>query len=286
MAPPSSPARSPERTIPLSTTSPLCRRSRNRGTRQADHPRPRSAPARALPRRGGRRAHAQLLPERGRAARGHRRGVPHRYRRALRRGLPQPAARRLHLGRARGRGLPGGRPRRRLHARGRGREVPAREQPRARGGRPADMAVTTHVCRGNYHSAYASSGPYDLVAPVLFARENVDAFYLEFDDERSGGFEPLAHVAPGKKVVLGLVTTKRPELEDSDAVIDAHPRSRALRPARGPLPLSAVRLCQLRDRQQAHRGRAVDQDRARAQHRRGGLARAPPRPSKWGQAPI
>lgn len=86
-------------------------------------------------------------------------------------------------------------------------------------GRPADMAITTHVCRGNYHSAYASSGPYDLVAPILFARENVDAFYLEFDDERSGGFEPLAHVAPGKKVVLGLVTTKRPELEDRDAVI-------------------------------------------------------------------
>ena len=86
-------------------------------------------------------------------------------------------------------------------------------------GRPADMAITTHVCRGNYHSTYASSGPYDLVAPVLFARENVDAFYLEFDDERSGGFEPLAHVAPGKKVVLGLVTTKRPELEDRDAVI-------------------------------------------------------------------
>ena len=55
-------------------------------------------------------------------------------------------------------------------------------------GRPADMAITTHVCRGNYHSTYASSGPYDLVAPVLFARENVDAFYLEFDDERSGGF--------------------------------------------------------------------------------------------------
>ena len=81
------------------------------------------------------------------------------------------------------------------------------------------LVVTTHVCRGNYHSTHASSGPYDLVAPILFARENVDAFYLEFDDERSGGFEPLTHVAPGKKVVLGLVTTKRPELEDRDAVI-------------------------------------------------------------------
>ena len=85
--------------------------------------------------------------------------------------------------------------------------------------RPADMAITTHVCRGNYHSTHASSGPYDLVAPILFARENVDAFYLEFDDERSGGFGPLAHVALGKKVVLGLVTTKRPELEDKQAVI-------------------------------------------------------------------
>lgn len=86
--------------------------------------------------------------------------------------------------------------------------------------RPAGMAITTHVCRGNYHSTHASSGPYDLVAPILFARENVDAFYLEFDDERSGGFEPLAHVAPGKKVVLGLVTTKRPELENKQAVIE------------------------------------------------------------------
>ena len=56
-------------------------------------------------------------------------------------------------------------------------------------------------------------------AAILLVRENVDAFYLEFDDERSGGFEPLTHVAPGKKVVLGLVTTKRPELEDRDAVI-------------------------------------------------------------------
>lgn len=86
-------------------------------------------------------------------------------------------------------------------------------------GRPADLAVTTHVCRGNYHSTYASSGPYDEIAPVLFDRENVDAFYLEFDDERSGSFEPLKYVPAGKKVVLGLITTKRPELEDKQAVI-------------------------------------------------------------------
>ena len=82
-----------------------------------------------------------------------------------------------------------------------------------------DLVINTHVCRGNYHSTYFSSGAYDTVANPLFSTQNVNAFYLEFDDERSGGFEPLAQVAPGKKVVLGLVTTKRPELEDKAAVI-------------------------------------------------------------------
>lgn len=82
-----------------------------------------------------------------------------------------------------------------------------------------DLVISTHVCRGNYHSTYFSSGAYDAVANPLFSSENADAFYLEFDDERSGGFEPLSQVAPGKKVVLGLVTTKRPELEDKQAVI-------------------------------------------------------------------
>ena len=85
---------------------------------------------------------------------------------------------------------------------------------------PDDLAVTTHVCRGNYHSTYISSGPYDAVADVLLGEENVSAFFLEFDDERSGGFEPLAKVPEDKKVVLGLVTTKRPELEDK-AVLHA-----------------------------------------------------------------
>ena len=83
-------------------------------------------------------------------------------------------------------------------------------------GKPDDLTVTTHVCRGNYHSTYAFEGGYDPVAPYLFAKEDVDAFYLEFDTPRAGGFEPLAHVAPGKKVVLGLVTSKQPGLEDED----------------------------------------------------------------------
>lgn len=86
-------------------------------------------------------------------------------------------------------------------------------------GRPEDLAVNTHICRGNYHSTYACSGPYDRVADYVFARENVDALYLEYDDARSGSFAPLSKVPKGRKVVLGLVTTKRPELEDEDAVI-------------------------------------------------------------------
>lgn len=85
--------------------------------------------------------------------------------------------------------------------------------------RPDDMVITSHICRGNYHSTFFTSGPYDSVADYVFAQENVDALFLEYDDARSGGFAPLAKVSPDKKVVLGLITTKRPELEDKDAVI-------------------------------------------------------------------
>lgn len=86
-------------------------------------------------------------------------------------------------------------------------------------GKPEDLVISTHVCRGNFHSTYASSGAYDSVAQTLFAKENVEAYYLEFDDERSGGFESLAEVSGDKKVVLGLITTKSPKLEDKEAVI-------------------------------------------------------------------
>ena len=87
-------------------------------------------------------------------------------------------------------------------------------------GKPEDLVITTHVCRGNFHSTYASSGAYDSVAETLFAGENVSTYYLEFDDERSGGFEPLKAVSGDKKVVLGLITSKKPELEDKQTVID------------------------------------------------------------------
>jgi 5-methyltetrahydropteroyltriglutamate--homocysteine methyltransferase len=81
--------------------------------------------------------------------------------------------------------------------------------------RPAEMSVTTHMCRGNFRSSWAASGSYDYVAEALFNELEVDGFFMEWDDERSGGFEPLRLVPKGKQVVLGLVTTKRGELEDA-----------------------------------------------------------------------
>ena len=83
-------------------------------------------------------------------------------------------------------------------------------------GRPAELTITTHLCRGNFRSSWAAEGSYEYVAETLFGQLDVDGFFLEYDDERSGGFEPLRFVGPGKMVVLGLVTTKRPELEDKD----------------------------------------------------------------------
>lgn len=85
--------------------------------------------------------------------------------------------------------------------------------------KPNDLVITSHICRGNYHSTFFSSGAYDPVADYVFARENVDALLLEYDDERSGSFEPLAKVSADKKVVLGLITTKSPKLEDKNEVI-------------------------------------------------------------------
>ena len=83
-------------------------------------------------------------------------------------------------------------------------------------GRPDGMAVTTHMCRGNFRSSWAAEGSYDFVAEALFNELEVDGLFMEWDDERSGGFEPLRFVPKGKVVVLGLVTTKRPGLERRD----------------------------------------------------------------------
>jgi 5-methyltetrahydropteroyltriglutamate--homocysteine methyltransferase len=74
------------------------------------------------------------------------------------------------------------------------------------------------MCRGNFRSSWVAEGGYDFVAEALFNELQVDGFFLEYDDERSGGFEPLRFVPKGKMVVLGLVTTKRGDLEDKDAL--------------------------------------------------------------------
>jgi 5-methyltetrahydropteroyltriglutamate--homocysteine methyltransferase len=82
--------------------------------------------------------------------------------------------------------------------------------------RPDDLVVGIHLCRGNYRSTWFAQGGYEPVAEVLFTELDVDAYFLEYDDERSGDFAPLRHVGPSKTVVLGLITSKRPELEPYD----------------------------------------------------------------------
>jgi 5-methyltetrahydropteroyltriglutamate--homocysteine methyltransferase len=81
---------------------------------------------------------------------------------------------------------------------------------------PDDMTVAIHTCRGNFKSTWLASGSYDYVAETAFSTLDVDGFFLEFDDERSGGFEPLRYIPKGKKVVLGLVSSKLPQLESRD----------------------------------------------------------------------
>jgi 5-methyltetrahydropteroyltriglutamate--homocysteine methyltransferase len=84
--------------------------------------------------------------------------------------------------------------------------------------RPDGLQITTHMCRGNFRSSWAAEGGYDFVAEALFSQLDVDGFFLEYDDERSGGFEPLRFVPAGKQVVLGLVTTKKGALESKDSL--------------------------------------------------------------------
>ncbi len=87
-------------------------------------------------------------------------------------------------------------------------------------GKPDDMVISLHVCRGNFRSTWISEGGYEPVAPILFGQVNVDAFFLEYDTDRAGGFEPLRFIRPGhQQAVLGLITSKSGELEDADAVL-------------------------------------------------------------------
>jgi 5-methyltetrahydropteroyltriglutamate--homocysteine methyltransferase len=81
---------------------------------------------------------------------------------------------------------------------------------------PADMTITMHLCRGNYKSTFMGAGSYDAVQEILFNKINVHGYFMEYDDERSGGFAPLRLLPKGKQVVLGLVTTKTGALESKD----------------------------------------------------------------------
>jgi len=85
-------------------------------------------------------------------------------------------------------------------------------------GRPADMVISMHLCRGNFRSTFVASGGYEPVAELLFNGINVDAYFMEWDTDRAGGFEPLRFLPKGKTVVLGLVTSKSGTLEKKDDV--------------------------------------------------------------------
>jgi 5-methyltetrahydropteroyltriglutamate--homocysteine methyltransferase len=85
-------------------------------------------------------------------------------------------------------------------------------------GRPDDMAICIHLCRGNYQSAWVAQGGYEPVAEILYNELEIDGFFLEYDDPRSGDFAPLRFVPKGKTVVLGIMTSKHPELESKDAL--------------------------------------------------------------------
>jgi 5-methyltetrahydropteroyltriglutamate--homocysteine methyltransferase len=85
-------------------------------------------------------------------------------------------------------------------------------------GRPSDMVMTMHLCRGNFRSTFVASGGYEPVAELLFNGIDIDGYFMEWDNDRSGGFEPLRFLPKGKKVVLGLVTSKTGDLESKDDI--------------------------------------------------------------------
>ena len=135
---------------------------------------------------------------------------------------------------------------------------------------PSDMTITMHMCRGNYKSTFMGAGGYDAVQEILFNKINVHGYFMEYDDARSGGFEPLRMLPKGKQVVLGIVTTKTGKLESKDDLKRRIDEAAKYRAARSALPLRPVRLCVDRGRQHADRGRAMGEARP---HRRGGRGR-------------
>ena len=102
-------------------------------------------------------------------------------------------------------------------------------------GRPADMALTMHICRGNFRSTWFSSGGYEPIAEILFGNANVDGFFLEYDSDRAGDFRPLRFMKD-QQVVLGLVSSKTGQLEDRQAIIER------IREATAYLPINQICL--------------------------------------------
>ena len=143
-------------------------------------------------------------------------------------------------------------------------------------GRPDGLTVTTHMCRGNFRDSWVAEGGYDFVAEALFSQLGVDGFFLEYDDERSGGFEPLRHVPKDKLVVLGLVTTKHGELESKDVLKAAARRGVGVRRPRPGLHLAAVRLLLDVGGQLAQRRPGEGQARAARRARRRDLGLSSP----------
>ena len=122
---------------------------------------------------------------------------------------------------------------------------------------PSDMTITMHLCRGNYKSTFMGTGGYEAVQEILFNKINVHGYFMEYDDQRSGGFEPLRMLPKGKSVVLGIVTTKSGKLESKDELKRRIDEAAQICPSRSALHFRPMRLCLNRRGQHADRGRAM-----------------------------
>jgi methionine synthase II (cobalamin-independent) len=120
--------------------------------------------------------------------------------------------------------------------------------------RPSGMAVTIHTCRGNFKSTWMASGGYEPVAELVFGALDVDGYFLEYDTERAGSFEPLRFLPRGKKVVLGLVTSKSAEMESKDAL------KRRIEDAAQIVPLEDLCLSPQCGFSSTHHGNALTED--------------------------
>ena len=135
--------------------------------------------------------------------------------------------------------------------------------------KPADMVITTHVCRGNFRSTWISSGGYEPVAEQMLGACNYDGYFLEYDSERAGGFEPLRFLPKGKKIaVVGVITSKSGTLESKDTVKRRIDEASKFAPLEQLALEPAVRFRQHGRRQRADRGAAVGQDARSGRGRR------------------